>query len=47
MRRVLWIAAGVFAAYWSVSMFAYALRHPELTQTQVLLHTVEAMTWQK
>lgn len=33
-------------AYWGVSMFVYNVRHPELTQMQVLMRTVEALTWQ-
>lgn len=33
-------------AYVSISSLVYALRHPELTDTQRLIRIVEALTWQ-
>ncbi len=50
LRRSRWIEpcrwlltfAVVYAA---VSFTAFRLRHPWLTETQVLLHTPDALTW--
>lgn len=43
-QAALW-SAGVLVVHCSVSLFAYNLRHPELTQMQVLMSVVEAVTW--
>lgn len=40
-----WLGMAV-VAYWAISMFAYSMAHPELTQTQVFLSAFEAVTWQ-
>lgn len=47
LKRALPIALSIVLTYCTLSLFVYSLRHPEQTQTQVFLHFVEAVTWQK
>ncbi len=35
------------AAYVAVATLTWALRHPELTQTQNLLHILDALLWRE
>lgn len=35
----------VVAGYITVSLLVWALRHPEMTETQRLLHFLDAMLW--
>lgn len=46
MKKGWLIALGVIGAYIFVSQFAFAIRHPELTDTQRLVRFFDAMRWQ-
>lgn len=41
---ILW-AINIVAIYVGVSIIAFALRHPELTDTQRLLRILDALLW--
>lgn len=43
-RWIIW-AAMLAMSYYAVSEMALALRHPELTQTQLLLRSADAVRW--
>ncbi len=46
LRQVaLWFGVTA-AAYYLVSMGAYAFAHPELTNTQLYFHILNALLWQ-
>lgn len=47
MRRIRLSTLVVWAlvAYYCISLFRYALENPQLTQTEVLLRSWEALTW--
>jgi len=53
---VLWLKASIIILktvlilllmYWSISLFAYSWRNPELTQMQIFKNSWEAMKWEK
>jgi hypothetical protein len=39
-----WIAV-IFAVYVMVSVIAYRFRHPEMTETQLLVNVRDALLW--
>ena len=43
--KVLALGFALITLYVPISLFAYALRNPELTQTQVLLGIWNALCW--
>jgi hypothetical protein len=47
--RAFWtfVTLSVMAVYVSVSFAVFRLRHPAATETQLMLHTVDAMLWRQ
>ncbi len=42
-KKVCPIVLGIIVLYWFLSMMIYRFRHPDMTETQLLLHLWDAL----